>query len=143
MKRDVIVPEYVERFPPQLEQGVLYISESFSQAAHLCCCGCGTKIVTSLKPAKWKLTKSQGRISLWPSIGNSNAPCKSHYVITDNRVEWAGVMTRKLTERARARDQLDALRVYGPPAGTAPTYQAPAGLGWGARIWRRLKSWFS
>lgn len=115
MKRYAIVPEYVERFPPQLEEGVLYISEPFSMAAHLCCCGCGTKIVTSLKPAKWSLTKEGDRASLWPSIGNSNAPCKSHYVITNNCVEWAGVMTPELTAMARARDRADVRAEYRTP----------------------------
>ena len=112
MKRYSIVPAFVERFPPQLEEGVLYISEPFSQAAHLCCCGCGTKIITSLKSAKWTLTKSGDRVSLWPSIGNSNASCKSHYVISDNEIEWCKAMTPALTIRARARDQADAVRTY-------------------------------
>lgn len=134
MKRYSIVPVYVERFPPQLEEGVLYISEPFSQAAHLCCCGCGTKIITSLKPAKWTLTKSGDRVSLWPSIGNSNAPCKSHYVISDNEVVWHKAMTPALTNRARTRDQADAVRSYGRPKETAT-----AAPGWGARIGRWIR----
>lgn len=128
MKRHSIIPAFVERFPPRLEEGVLYISEPFSQAAHLCCCGCGTKIITSLKPAKWTLTRSGDRVSLWPSIGNSNAPCKSHYVISDNEVDWCKAMTPALTKRARVRDQADALRVYGPQELTGTK------RGWVARV---------
>jgi hypothetical protein len=130
LKHYAIVPEYVERFPSHLEEGVFYIAEPFSTAAHLCCCGCGTKIVTPLKPAKWSLTKQGGYISLWPSIGNSNAPCRSHYVIRKNRVEWEGVMTPELTARARARDRADLQAAY----------KSPPMISWIERLWRWLIS---
>jgi hypothetical protein len=138
MRRKSIVPQYVERFPPSLDEGVLYISETFSQAAHLCCCGCRTKIVTSLKPAKWSLTKNRhGSVSLWPSIGNSNAPCKSHYVIAENRIEWERAMTPDLTNLARTRDQADLERTYGQPQ-RIPGKRA----GWFVRAWERFRKFF-
>jgi hypothetical protein len=139
MRRNSIVPKYVERFPPSLEEGVLYISEPFSQAAHLCCCGCKTKIVTSLKPAKWTLTKNpDGSVSLWPSIGNSNGACKSHYVIEENRVDWYREMTPALTDRARKRDEADLQRAYGqlPKVPEAET-------SWPVRLWKWIRRNFS
>jgi len=83
-----IVPTFVETFPAQLQQGVLYVSATYSTAAHLCCCGCGEEAVTPLSPAQWVLT-FDGRVSLRPSIGNWTLPCRSHYVIEGGHVRWA------------------------------------------------------
>ena len=80
---------HVELMPAELENGVLYISEKYRTASHLCCCGCGTRIVTPLKPTGWRLDRAGDRVSLNPSIGNWNDPCKAHYFIWDNRVTWA------------------------------------------------------
>ncbi|MCE5190332.1 MAG: hypothetical protein LLG08_00895 [Actinomycetia bacterium] len=46
--------------PQTLEPGRLYISKRFRTAAHLCACGCGGRVVTPLKPAKWQLTEVGG-----------------------------------------------------------------------------------
>ena len=34
----------VQYMPKDLKPGVLYVSEQFGAAAHLCACGCGSKI---------------------------------------------------------------------------------------------------
>ena len=81
-------PEFVERLPKTLDNGVIYISKKYSTAAHCCCCGCGAKIVTPLKPGQWKLTLSNGRVSIRPSIGNWSSTCQSHYWIESNQVNW-------------------------------------------------------
>ncbi|MBY4707145.1 MULTISPECIES: DUF6527 family protein [Ralstonia] len=67
-----------------MDEGVLYISEKFSTAAHICCCGCGMKIVTPLKPGRWKLRKQNGVVSLHLSVGNWSSGCQSHYWIEGN-----------------------------------------------------------
>jgi hypothetical protein len=140
MRLEKIVPQYVERFPANLEEGVLYISETFSQAAHLCCCGCKSKIVTSLKPAKWRLTKHPGgSVSLCPSIGNSNGACKSHYVIERNQIDWYRAMTPALTELARRRDQADLQRAYGKPRETPEALETS----WLARVLESIRKFFS
>ena len=100
----------VKYVPKVLEPHVLYVSEEFHTAAHLCLCGCGTKVVTPLGPATWTITEDAGRPSLWPSIGNWQLACKSHYVIKRGEVLWAGEWTDEEIEAGRRRERaaLDA-----------------------------------
>lgn len=113
----VIRPELVDRIPKVLEDGVFYISEKFGTAAHKCCCGCGTKIITPLKPGRWGLERRDGRISIWPSIGNWSSGCQSHYVISNNQVDWAGdfstgqIAANRTSDRV-ARERIHAERVW-------------------------------
>lgn len=86
MNRRTIEPLFVKSVPRQLEAGVLYVSMEFSTAIHSCCCGCGHEVVTPLSPTGWKLIYDGESVSLRPSIGNWNLPCKSHYFITRNRI---------------------------------------------------------
>ena len=86
-------PEYVEFIPKVLEDGALYISKRFRTASHRCCCGCGAKIVTPLRETEYELVERRGLVSLYPSVGNWNHPCQSHYWIRDNRVVWAAAMS--------------------------------------------------
>ncbi|PKQ10129.1 MAG: hypothetical protein CVT69_01360 [Actinobacteria bacterium HGW-Actinobacteria-9] len=111
MRHDSFVPEYVETMPETLEPGRLYISQRFRTAAHLCACGCGSRVVTPLKPAKWQLTEAGGRVSLSPSIGRWQLPCKSHYWIRDNQVVWSGAVSEEEMQAVLERDQRD-LRAY-------------------------------
>lgn len=83
-----IAPEFVETFPAQPQPGVLYVSATYSTAAHLCCCGCAEEIITPLSPAQWVLT-FDGEVSLRPSIGNWALACRSHYVIDRGHIRWA------------------------------------------------------
>lgn len=100
--------EYVEFIPEQLEPGKLYISRRYSTAAHLCCCGCGLEVITPLNPARWRLTEHNGKVSLYPSIGNWSFPCRSHYWITEGRIQWAGAMSAQAIAAVKRRDQEDA-----------------------------------
>src|SRR5437899_984797 len=81
--------KFVEFVPDTLEAGVLYVSVAHGTAVHRCCCGCGREVVTPLTPTDWKVIFDGDTVSLYPSIGNWNFPCRSHYWITHNRVEWA------------------------------------------------------
>jgi len=110
MKQATVIPQYVELMPGQLEDGVLYISEKYGTAIHKCCCGCGQKVVTPLSPAKWQLRRSGEAVTLYPSIGNWNFPCQSHYWIRRNRVEWAGLMTEQQIRRVQEYDKRDSQR---------------------------------
>lgn len=107
MKQSVFVPEFVEAVPEDLEPGHLYISERFRTASHLCACGCGSRVVTPLKPAKWQLTKRGDRVSLSPSIGRWQLPCKSHYWICDNRVVWSRAFSDEEMQAVLERDARD------------------------------------
>jgi hypothetical protein len=98
--------------PEEIEEGTLYISIRFRTAAHLCACGCGSRIVTPIKPAKWKFTYDGDSISLWPSVGNWQKPCRSHYVIKNNEVRWhRGWSDREIAD-GRAEDQAQLRQHY-------------------------------
>jgi hypothetical protein len=81
VKIETLEPAFVESAPDQLEEGVLYVSTTYASAMHLCCCGCGTEVITPLSPARWSITFDGETISLWPSVGNWSQPCRSHYII--------------------------------------------------------------
>ena len=84
-----IEPVFVEYLPNQLEYGKLYISEKFETTSHLCACGCGELVVMPFKAGGWSLTKNDdGTVTMRPSVGNFEFPCKSHYYITNNKIEW-------------------------------------------------------
>ena len=76
--------------PDLLENGFIYYSKEFKLAIHLCGCGCGGKTVTPIDDGTrgWVLTNSESGITLRPSIGNQKWPCKSHYFITDGKIDW-------------------------------------------------------
>lgn len=131
MKVYSIRPEYVESFPEVLEEGVIYISRRFRTACHSCCCGCGTKIVTPIRPTEYSLSKKGDLISLHPSVGNWNYPCQSHYVIRDNQILWTGRMTRAQIEKGRALDDAQKAR-----------YLGQTGASWWSRLWAWIKSLF-
>ncbi|HEY1136287.1 MAG TPA: DUF6527 family protein [Xanthomonadaceae bacterium] len=91
----------VESFPRPLQEGVVYFSERFNCAAHACACGCGKEVITPISPVQWRISRSTRGVSLSPSIGNWNFACRSHYWITDGRVEWAMDMTREEIQAGR------------------------------------------
>ncbi|WP_029148326.1 DUF6527 family protein [Methylophilus sp. 5] len=107
MKIETITPEYVEFIPKELKAGKLYVSEKYSIAAHLCACGCGNKVVTPLSPASWSLKVKGNSVSLRPSIGNWDFPCKSHYWITNNTIDWSREFSEAEIKSVRRRDAID------------------------------------
>ena len=126
-KRHDLMHRYVEFIPKELDDGVLYISDRFKTASHMCCCGCGQKVVTPLNPAKWHLTDHGPTVSLRPSIGLGALPCRSHYWIRRSRVDWYSPMTEYETLRAQRADEY-ASQVYTgerPPVAQSP---APPGI---------------
>ena len=106
---------YVDSFPKTLQDGVLYISQRFSTACHRCCCGCGAKIVTPLRPTEYSLTDVGGRVSLFPSVGNWSHPCRSHYVIRNGQVIRAGAMSQAEIDKGRALDETEKRTYYSRP----------------------------
>lgn len=84
-----IKPIFCDTIPKTLEHGKLYISKKYHVAVHLCACGCGSKTVTPLGKDEWTLIENIGHtVTLRPSIGNFEFPCKSHYFITENHIDW-------------------------------------------------------
>lgn len=138
-------PVFVEAIPRDLEPGKLYIAVEYTTATHLCACGCESEVVTPLHPARWALTYDGERVSLWPSVGSWNLPCRSHYVIKHNKVQWAPRWSDERICAGRRRDQA-ALEAYFDPEEEAPGEElsssrggTPASPGWSRRIRKWLR----
>ncbi|MES9995733.1 DUF6527 family protein [Desulfovibrio aminophilus] len=116
---------FVEYIPEKLEPGVLYISMEYATAAHSCCCGCGEEVVTPFTPTDWKMTFDGETVSLNPSIGNWNLPCRSHYVIDRGKVIMARPWTNKQIEAERRRDRIAKAKFYGQAPVDQPSDDSP------------------
>lgn len=112
MKQTELSPRFVEAIPETPEAGTLYISIRFRTATHLCACGCGSKVITPIKPAKWTLTYDGETVSLWPSIGRWQLPCKSHYILRRNKVIWSRPFTEKEMREVLQKDAHDLKTYY-------------------------------
>lgn len=118
-RQSSLTPQFVTFIPESIEHGKLYVSMEYATATHLCCCGCGNRVVTPLSPNDWKLNFDGRSISLYPSIGNWSFPCQSHYVIEANEVRWAGRMTKSEIALVREKDRLTKVRYFKNPADDA------------------------
>lgn len=105
--------KFVESAPEQLEAGVLYVSLRYNTALHLCCCGCGAEVVTPITPTDWQLVYNGAAVSLYPSVGNWQLPCRSHYWIRHGRVEWSYQMTQAEIDEGRRRDAVLKAMYFG------------------------------
>lgn len=157
MKQAFLRPQFVEFIPEHLEEGVLYISQRYRTATHLCCCGCGEEVVTPLAPTDWSLQVVNGAATLHPSIGNWSFACRSHYWIRNGKVVWAASMSRQEIERGRMLDQRmrDAYFVgvnqqrdntrteTARPSVVAPPEQLPVqqSVDWLSNAWKAFKRW--
>jgi Family of unknown function (DUF6527) len=138
--------EFVEFVPDRLEPCILYISVQYKTMAHLCCCGCGKKVVTPISPTGWQLTYDGRTVSISPSVGNWNLDCRSHYFISGNQVRWAGQWSREMIEAGFARDrqlkqdyydtQTSTDRLPSPATEPLPTHRARTFL-------TKVKEWWS
>jgi hypothetical protein len=141
MKRvTALIHEFVEYIPRELEDGKLYVSIAFATAAHKCCCGCGSEVVTPLSPTDWSLIFDGETVSLDPSIGNWSFKCQSHYWIRRNRVDWARRWSRREIEAGRAHDRLAKQEYFEPPARDAEGNARRSGKdGPRESLWRKLR----
>lgn len=113
---------FVAEIPETLEDGILYVSEKCHVALHNCACGCGEEVSTPLVRTEYRLAMEGGEASIWPSIGNHDFACASHYVIKHGKILWAGRMSRIAIEAGRERDR----RLKRPPAPIPVPPPAPA-----------------
>ncbi len=127
MADDEMTYVLVDVIPETLEPSVVYISERFAMATHLCACGCGVEVPVEIGPGKWSVRFDNGRVTMFPSIGNGSHGCKSHYFIRNGRIEWAGTYTSEMIAYARRRDNPRA----------HPVAAVPARLG----LWARFTQW--
>jgi hypothetical protein len=91
--------------PDVLHDGAIYISEKYRVALHNCCCGCGEEVSTPIGPTEFTISLAGGEVTVHPSIGNHDFPCRSHYVIERGAIIWAGEMSRAAIEKGRAHDR--------------------------------------
>jgi hypothetical protein len=112
MRLSELKPEFVDLVPPDLEEGVLYVSMNYGTAIHLCACGCGEKAVTPLTPTDWKLIFDGETVSLWPSVGNWSFDCRSHYVVKKNKIRWAEDWSRSKVRANRDRQHGEKQRYF-------------------------------
>lgn len=96
--------EFVKTIPSTLSENTVYVSIDFGTAVHKCICGCDNKVVTPLTPTDWKLIYDGRNISLYPSIGNWNLKCQSHYWIENDEVIWCKKWSKKEISQANKRD---------------------------------------
>lgn len=143
MKHRQLQPKFVEFIPETLDDGVLYVAMDYQMVAHRCCCGCGHPVYLPLSPAQWRLTFDGEAIWMEPSVGSWSLPCRSHYWIRGNRVQWADEWTPEQVEAGRnfsrrERDAHFAATTSKPEsAETAPVppVQLPS-------VWGRIKAFF-
>ena len=95
----------VHYMPKELKPGVLYVSEEFGIAAHLCPCGCGAKIKTPLGPTEWSIEETDSGPSLSPSVGNWQQACQSHYWIYRGEIKWAAKWTPEQISAGRRHEE--------------------------------------
>ncbi len=107
-----MIHEFVEYIPDNLEENVIYISLKYGTVLHKCCCGCGNEVITPLTTTDWKLIFDGETISLYPSIGNWNFTCQSHYWIKNNQVLWAQKWTEDEINSGRFIDYLNKNKYY-------------------------------
>jgi hypothetical protein len=106
--------KFVEFIPEALEEGILYISLEYATALHKCACGCGREVVTPLSPKDWKMIFDGKSVSLYPSIGNWQFPCRSHYWIENSQVvdanKWAfkTVIPEKMVVASKVENQTES-----------------------------------
>ena len=95
----------VHLMPKQLVPCVLYVSDEFGTAQHLCACGCGAKIRTPLGPSEWNVEETKEGPTLRPSVGNWQQPCRSHYWIWRGQVKWSIPWSEKQILAGRQQEQ--------------------------------------
>jgi hypothetical protein len=108
----ILEHRFVEFIPEEIEEGILYISIEYKTAVHQCVCGCGNKVITPITPNDWRVTFDGKTVSLYPSIGNWGFECKSHYWITNNKIQHAPRWSFKEIEAGREEEKSEKKKFF-------------------------------
>lgn len=108
----IIQHKFVDFIPDVIEEKTLYISIEYCTAVHKCFCGCGNEVVTPISPVDWELRFDGKSVSLSPSIGNWGFECKSHYIITRNKIRYARRWEDWEIEKGRKEDAENRLNFF-------------------------------
>jgi hypothetical protein len=130
MKATTLNNVFTKSIPAVPEAETLYVSMDYQTAVHLCACGCGAKVVTPIGPNDWVLT-FDGTVTLCPSVGSGQQPCRSHYYIRHDHIDWRPKISKAATKPALAQDH--AVHDRTPEVSTI---REP----WWRRAWSRFKS---
>lgn len=103
---------FVEFIPEDIEEGILYISMKYKSVVHNCACGCRSRIITPLSPTDWRVIYNGQELSLYPSIGNWNLECRSHYWIKKNKVVWSSGWSQEQIDENRSFDYQNKKEYY-------------------------------
>jgi hypothetical protein len=145
-KAHTIKYDFIELLPASVEPETLYVSMKYKNMVHLCLCGCGRRVITPLSPTGWELTFNGREVSVFPSIGNWNLPCRSHYWITRGRVKWAEQWSAERIAANFAHDRADKERYYTrqeQPRVLRDSDELVVTLSEDHRgLWERMKDWF-
>jgi hypothetical protein len=125
MKATSLTTVFTKSIPAAPEPETLYVSMDYRTAVHLCACGCGTKVITPLGSHDWVLT-FDGTVTLRPSVGNGQQPCRSHYYIRHNCIEWLPRISAAATSVALERDRA---------AQSEPIDAQVVRMPWWRRVW--------
>ena len=84
---------FCDTIPEVLEYGVLYVSEKFEIANHLCPCGCGNEVPIPISVKEhcdlnWEYRRNGDKVTFSPSLLNKHCPNKAHYFVRDNKIVW-------------------------------------------------------
>lgn len=121
----------IERFPAEIEPGILYWSKEFKICAHRCACGCGDVIQLPVDELNYQITDGSRGVTLRPSIGNWHV-CNAHYYITKGEVEWMPQWSPTLISAGRAAEDARREAHYS----SKKTLKGRA-MAW----WRKLVDW--
>ncbi|MEO7261779.1 MAG: DUF6527 family protein [Jatrophihabitantaceae bacterium] len=140
---NTLAVEFVDFIPAALTPATLYVSMQHATTVHLCACGCGNKVVAPLSPAEWQLRFDGETISLTPSIGNWEFPCRSHYWITGSSIRLARPWSDQQIMAGRRRDAV-ALDQYhaGRAEPVTMSDQMSAPIRTRVRLRQRVGAWF-
>ena len=137
-RRNEIRHEFVEFVPEELAEGILYVSLEYGTASHLCCCGCGNKVVTPLSPTDWRMIFDGQSVSLDPSIGNWSFDCQSHYWIVRGKIRWTTKWSRERIDEGRQWDAASK-EDYFKVRQKGEDYDPPERQ---KTLWKRLMDWW-
>lgn len=126
---------HVHYIPKDLESGILYVARDFDAVAHLCPCGCGSKIRTPLGPTEWFLEETAAGPTLTPSIGNWQQTCQSHYWIHEGKIIWSSQWAHEEIVAGRRLEEERRFAYYDALSDDSKTIFK--------RLWRRLKDFFN
>ncbi|MHB8165996.1 MAG: DUF6527 family protein [Sulfuricella sp.] len=95
------------------------------------------QVVTPFSPTDWQMTFDGEAISLSPSIGNWNFPCRSHYLIKKDQVVVAESWGSKQNEVGRSQDRAKKAKHYRGQSENPGNFPSDEGKG----VLGKLRNW--